>query len=175
MKRQADLVRIAAIVGKLEESYADRIGVNLSGEEMIPRRDEIISVTEKLLEIIFPGYQRKFETAGPAALLLEVQSELANQICRAMRRKHKNSQCDCQKCVQDSCGHAVYTLLEKLCDDLRIRYIRDAKYITAGLAPIAAFHIAKESEIKNLRMVLTGKAAGLSDEIMKERLRETYV
>lgn len=114
MKRQADLERIAAIVGKLEESYADRIGVNLSGEEMIPRRDEIISVTEKLLEIIFPGYQRKFETAGPAALLLEIQSELANQICRAMRRKHKNSDCDCSACALDSCGHAVYTLLEKL-------------------------------------------------------------
>lgn len=114
MKRQADLERIAAIVGKLEESYADRIGVNLSGEEMIPRRDEIISVTEKLLEIIFPGYQRKFETAGPAALLLEIQSELANQICRAMRRVHKNSECDCNACALDSCGHSVYSLLEKL-------------------------------------------------------------
>lgn len=68
-----------------------------------------------------------------------------------------------------------YTLLEKLCDDLRIRYIRDAKYITAGLAPVAAFYIAKESEIKNLRMVLTGKLTGLDEETMKERLRETYV
>ena len=68
-----------------------------------------------------------------------------------------------------------YTLLEKLCDDLRTGYIRDAKYITTGLAPIAAFYIAKEGEIKNLRMVLTGKAAGLSEDIMKERLRETYV
>lgn len=68
-----------------------------------------------------------------------------------------------------------YTLLEKLSDDLRMKYIRDAKYITVGLAPIAAFYLAKESEIKNLRMVLTGKAAGLSEDIMKERLRETYV
>lgn len=68
-----------------------------------------------------------------------------------------------------------YTLLEKLCDDLRIRYIRDAKYITAGLAPVAAFWIAKESEIKNLRMVLTGKLSGTPEDVMKERLRETYV
>lgn len=68
-----------------------------------------------------------------------------------------------------------YTLLEKLCDDLRMKYLRDAKYMTAGLAPIMAFFIAKESEIKNLRMVLTGKLAGTSEETMKERLRETYV
>ncbi len=68
-----------------------------------------------------------------------------------------------------------YTLLEKLCDDLRIKYIRDAKYVTAGIEPAAAFFIAKESEIKNLRMVLTGKLSGTSEEIMKERLRETYV
>ena len=90
MKKQADLVRISEIVSRLEASYSDNIGVNLSGEDMIPRRDEIISVTEKLLEIIFPGYQRNFESAGPAALLLEVQSELSNQICRAMRRREKS-------------------------------------------------------------------------------------
>ncbi|MCI8609826.1 MAG: V-type ATP synthase subunit C [Firmicutes bacterium] len=68
-----------------------------------------------------------------------------------------------------------YTLLEKLCDDKKIQYLRDAKYVTAGLEPLLAFYGAKESEIKNLRMVLTGKISGTSEEIMKERLRETYV
>ena len=34
---------------------------------------------------------------------------------------------------------------------------------------------AKENEIKNLRMVLTGKLAGTAEETIKERLRETYV
>ena len=68
-----------------------------------------------------------------------------------------------------------YTLLERLCDNMRMKYIKDAKYVTAGIEPVAAFYIAKESEIKNLRMVLTGKLAGTSEEIMKERLRETYV
>ena len=68
-----------------------------------------------------------------------------------------------------------YTLLEKLCDDMRIRYLADAKYITAGPEPIAAFYLAKESEIKNLRMILTGKLSKTPEETMKERLRETYV
>ena len=113
MKKQADLARISAIVSRLEESYSDNIGVNLTGEDMIPRRDEIISVTEKLLELIFPGYQRSFESSGTAALLLDVQSELSNQICRAMRRREK-SVCRCSGCSEKECSHAVYRLLEQL-------------------------------------------------------------
>lgn len=68
-----------------------------------------------------------------------------------------------------------YSLLEKLCDDMKVRYIQAAKFVTTGIEPIAAFYIAKESEIKNLRMVLTGKLAGTAEETIKERLRETYV
>ena len=68
-----------------------------------------------------------------------------------------------------------YSLLEKLCDDAKVRYIQGAKFVTTGLEPIAAFYIAKENEIKNLRMVLTGKLAGTAEETIKERLRETYV
>ena len=68
-----------------------------------------------------------------------------------------------------------YSLMEKLCDDAKIKYIQNAKFVTAGIEPIAAFYIAKENEIKNLRMVLTGKLAGTAEETIKERLRETYV
>ena len=113
--KKIDLDRISAIVGRLEESYSDNIGVNLTGDDLIPRRDEIISVTEKLLEIIFPGYQRNFESAGTIALLLDVRSELSNQICRAMRRREK-SMCKCSSCPESECGHAVYKLLEQLPD-----------------------------------------------------------
>ena len=68
-----------------------------------------------------------------------------------------------------------FALMEKLCDDLKIRYAQKAKYVTAGIEPIAAFYIAKEIELKNLRMVLTGKLVGIAEETLKERLRETYV
>ncbi len=68
-----------------------------------------------------------------------------------------------------------YTLLEKLCDDMRIKYVGDARYISFGIEPVVGFLIAKESEIKNLRVILTGKLSGTEPEIIKERLRETYV
>ena len=68
-----------------------------------------------------------------------------------------------------------FTLLEKLCDDRRMRFLKDAHYVTFGPEPIAAFYLAKESENKNLRMILTGKLVGTEPAVIKERLRETYV
>lgn len=69
----------------------------------------------------------------------------------------------------------MYTLMEKLCDDRRIEYIKNARYISFGIEPAAAYLIAKESEIKNLRMILTGRIAGTENGTILERLRETYV
>lgn len=69
----------------------------------------------------------------------------------------------------------MYSLLEKLCDNKRIEYIKDAKYISFGIEPAAAYLIAKDSEIKNLRMIFTGKIAGTPKEVILERLRKTYV
>lgn len=68
-----------------------------------------------------------------------------------------------------------YTLLEKLCDDMRMKYVKDARYVSFGIEPAVGFLVAKEGEIKNLRMILTGKVAGTSNQVTKERLRETYV
>ena len=68
-----------------------------------------------------------------------------------------------------------FTLLEKLCDDRRMRFLKDAHYVTFGPEPIAAFYLAKENENKNLRMILTGKLVGTDPAVIKERLRETYV
>lgn len=69
----------------------------------------------------------------------------------------------------------LYSLMEKLCDNKRMEYIKNAKFVSFGIEPAAAFIIAKESEIKNLRMILTGKIAGTPQEVITERLRETYV
>ena len=68
-----------------------------------------------------------------------------------------------------------FTLLEKLCDDRRMDFLKDAHYITFGPEPVAAFYLAKESENKNLRMILTGKLVGTDPAVIRERLRETYV
>ena len=44
-----------------------------------------------------------------------------------------------------------------------------------SFAPIAAYWLAKEVEIDNLRIILLGKKVGLPAEDIIERLREPYV
>lgn len=68
-----------------------------------------------------------------------------------------------------------FTALERACDDRIMAYAKEAKYISFGLEPLIAYLIAKESEIRNVRIALTGLIQGLSRDMMVERLRETYV
>lgn len=68
-----------------------------------------------------------------------------------------------------------FTALERLCDDRIMDYARSAKYISFGIEPLAAFLIAKEGEIRTVRIAMTGIMQGLSRDMMAERVRETYV
>ena len=44
-----------------------------------------------------------------------------------------------------------------------------------GIEPVVGYLQAKETEVMNLRMILTGKISGMDDALIKERLRDTYV
>ncbi len=68
-----------------------------------------------------------------------------------------------------------YSELEKILDNLKIRFAAECKYQPFGLETAAAYLIAKEMEVKNLRIIFAGKIAGTAAEIVAERLRETYV
>lgn len=66
------------------------------------------------------------------------------------------------------------TKLEKLMDDRRMVYQTAAKYEAFGPKPILAFLYAKETEIKNIRVILNGIANGLPKEIVEKTLRQNY-
>ncbi len=68
-----------------------------------------------------------------------------------------------------------FTLLETLLDDELISYAGSAKYSSYGLEIPAAYLIAKESDIKLLRIIFAGIKQGLSQQAMKPRIRRTYV
>ena len=68
-----------------------------------------------------------------------------------------------------------FNLFEKLCEDAMMEYNKNAKYLSFGIVPIAGYWFAKEVEIDNLRIILTGKLIGSSVENISERLREPYV
>lgn len=64
---------------------------------------------------------------------------------------------------------------ERWCDNLIIRNIRPEIHDPFGLGPLAAYILARENEIKTVRIVLSGKKNGLPDESVRERVREMYV
>lgn len=68
-----------------------------------------------------------------------------------------------------------FSTLEKIFDNLKIEYAKKCKYESFGLETTAAFLIATEMEVKNLRIILAGLGAKMSAEQIAERLRETYV
>lgn len=67
------------------------------------------------------------------------------------------------------------TLWEKLSDDLVTDFLKRAKFALYGAEPVIAYVLAKETELKNIRIILVGKLNGLSKEILEEHLREPYV
>lgn len=67
------------------------------------------------------------------------------------------------------------TQFEKLCDDAIVEYLKTAKYVPFGDAPIIAYLAAKENEFTAIRIILTGRLGGISSDIIQERLREPYV
>ncbi len=64
---------------------------------------------------------------------------------------------------------------ERWCDNRLIETVSPQKYNAFTLGPIIAYVIARQNEIKTVRIVLSGKLNGLSDDSIRERVREMYV
>ncbi len=64
---------------------------------------------------------------------------------------------------------------EKLCDDAISHYLAGAQMVTFGEAPLVGYLAARETEYTNLRILLTGRATGLAPDVIRSRLRESYV
>lgn len=67
------------------------------------------------------------------------------------------------------------TEFEKLCDDAVGDYLAGAQYVPFGEAPLVGYLAARETEYTNLRILLMGRSAGLPADIIRSRLRASYV
>ena len=65
--------------------------------------------------------------------------------------------------------------LEKWADDFWMELARDAKFVPFGAEVLIGYAIALEYEVKNIRILLAGKDAGLASDVIRERLRKSYV
>lgn len=71
------------------------------------------------------------------------------------------------------CVKKSFAAFEKCIDDELIGYVQNAKYHSLGVSPLVAFSLACENEIKNVRIVLSCKKNGFSEENIRERVRVT--
>lgn len=68
-----------------------------------------------------------------------------------------------------------FTEFERLCDNFMMESVKAAKYVALTVEPLVAYQYARESEIKTVRIIMTGKLNQIAPETIKERLRDAYV
>lgn len=61
------------------------------------------------------------------------------------------------------------------CDNKIIELIKPQKYNPFTLSPLAAYILARDNEIKTVRILLSGKRNEIPDGAIRERLRDMYV
>ncbi len=64
---------------------------------------------------------------------------------------------------------------EKWCDDVIMEHAESARMQAFGVEPLAAYYIAKEAELKNLRIITVCQECGADRETVMERMRKLYV
>ena len=77
--------------------------------------------------------------------------------------------------IEDYTKTNSVSLLEKLVDNFIMNMMKNAKIIPFGVEPMLAYIYAKETEIKIIRIIMALKLNNISSEIVRERLRDSYV
>jgi len=65
--------------------------------------------------------------------------------------------------------------LERGMDEYLLGLLGEAKYASLGVGVVARYIIRKETEVKNVRLILAGKEAGKTGSEIRERLRDINV
>ncbi|MCX8006834.1 MAG: V-type ATPase subunit [Coriobacteriia bacterium] len=65
--------------------------------------------------------------------------------------------------------------LDVAADALAVRMMREGRAVPLGAEPVVAYVLAREAEVRQLRVLLIGKLAGLGAEELRARLRKVYV
>ncbi|GCF92224.1 V-type ATPase subunit C [Enterococcus florum] len=71
-------------------------------------------------------------------------------------------------------GEIDLTQLERIRDNYATDHFARAQVQAFGPLPLLALLNAKEVEIKNLRLIIVGKKVGLTEEQLRERMRDSY-
>ncbi len=68
-----------------------------------------------------------------------------------------------------------YSAFEKWCDDRMMELIREQKQNPFTVGPLFAYVLARRNEISSVRIILSGKLNELDNDMLRQRVRDTYV
>jgi len=72
-------------------------------------------------------------------------------------------------------AHGDPGTVERLGENHLTARLRPARYVAMGREPVLALLWAKETDIRNLRIVVSGKLNGMPESALRERLRDCHV
>ena len=75
----------------------------------------------------------------------------------------------------DAVGEYSLSAVERAFENYKIDFLGTTRFILAGAPVIVAYVCASEYFVKNARIIIAGKNAGLDTEKIRERLRDAYV
>lgn len=163
----------------------------LEGLEIARQAEEVFSQEQSLMaieDLIDKEYLRilKLEaqkSGVPLFLDYATVFSISSEIKIALRSKEKDpaemikayKYTDFAPALDSFDGPPSLFKLERALDDLLLLKIRKARYFTFGIEPLIGFLHAKEVELKIIRLVLVSKLNKVQQELIKERLRLSYV
>ncbi|WP_067142709.1 V-type ATPase subunit, partial [Oceanivirga salmonicida] len=65
--------------------------------------------------------------------------------------------------------------IEKILENKFIEFSKKYKYVSHGIEPVITYILAKEFEMKAIKLIYTAKLNKLPSELIKERVRDIYV
>lgn len=68
-----------------------------------------------------------------------------------------------------------YPAIGVACANALIDFLRPTLYLNAGLEPLVAFYLAREHELKLVRLILLGKRFGCPLELLRQRVRHLFI
>ena len=118
-----------------------------------------------LKEFLFPGGTVSVDACLKAAVNGEVEQTYRTTVLRAAAQAGKEAV---------EAGGSL-TAFEKLCDDALMAQAARARRVPFGVEVVIGFVAAREAELSNVRIIMTGRMAGIPADTIRERLRESYV
>ncbi|MBQ3416438.1 MAG: V-type ATPase subunit [Ruminococcus sp.] len=148
---------------------ADSDIVRLYCEQLVASSDIKIAVrcakTKKSLDFIKRALA-ECDTLNVEKLAL-CASHGYDEIIEYLRETDYKSACDALE--------SSLSAFEKWCDDRMTDVLRPQKWEPFSVGPVIGYIVAKLSEIKAVRMILSAKLNDLDSDVIRERLRKSYV